>query len=291
MPTEQLEMLLTDPSMQEAISVILERSNDGREELEWSDVSDALSSAQWGRLIEQEVLVSAGAGFTVAEPEGVRARLETDDRRPSSNRETIEPYRWSALDKAAGATAVALFAGYWSPQLRDVVASTESVVLGPITEIIPFYGIIVLLSIATGLYSTVLQSRLTDHEKIQQYTQRMEALQNRKQAAEERGDDEALKQIRQEQREAAGDQLGLLKVKFRPMVWTMLVTIPVFLWLRWKVNGGHLGAGQTGLVVPLAGHVTWQQSLVGPMSTWIVWYFLCSMASRQIIQKTLGVQR
>ncbi|MDY6779493.1 MAG: EMC3/TMCO1 family protein, partial [Halobacteria archaeon] len=70
-----------------------------------------------------------------------------------------------------------------------------------------------------------------------------------------------------------------------------LMTIPVFLWLRWKIRGGHLGVENTGLVFPIVGHTSWQTPLFGPMPTWIVWYFLCSMGARQIIQKFLGYQR
>lgn len=69
----------------------------------------------------------------------------------------------------------------------------------------------------------------------------------------------------------------------------MLVTIPVFLWLRWKVRGGHLGADETGLVVPIAGAVPWQDPLVGPVSTWIGWYFLGSMASHRLVRKAYGL--
>lgn len=36
MPVEQLEPPLTDPAMQEAFAVIVERSEDGTEELEWA---------------------------------------------------------------------------------------------------------------------------------------------------------------------------------------------------------------------------------------------------------------
>jgi uncharacterized membrane protein (DUF106 family) len=129
-----------------------------------------------------------------------------------------------------------------------------------------------------------------DTEKLQAYQERMNRLNERRKAAKEADDEEALERIQEEQMEAAGDQLGMFKLQFRPMVWIMLLTIPVFLWLRWKVRGGHLGLAETGLVVPLAGAVGWQDPLFGPMSTWIVWYFLCSMASRQIIQKTLDIQ-
>ena len=306
MPIDQLALLLENPAVYEALEVVYERSDGGTEELEWRDVRDALSSEQWGRLIEEEVLVSAGTGFVIADPERVRAELEKRDAIDTRNRDgvdtenrdaadatelpSIEPVRWSTTDKAAGAFALLLFAGYWHTGLRSVVASVENTVLGPVTQVVPFYAVVLLLAVGTGLYSTALQQRLTDREKLETYRERMAEIRERMRAAEERGDDEALEELREERLEAAGDRLGMLKLQFRPMVWTMLLTIPVFLWLRWMVNGGHLSAGETGMILPLAGAVFWQEPLVGPMPTWIVWYFLASMASRQLIRKAFALR-
>jgi len=283
---EELASLLDDPAMREAVGVVLERSDGGRQELEWVDVRDALSSGQWGRLIEAGVLVGGRTGFTLDDPDAVKARI--DDPPPEGKE--IEPESWAWYDKAAGTTTLVLFAGYWNAGIRDTIASFDNLVLQPITAALPFYAVIMLLAVGTGLYSTLLQARLRDTEKLSAYQERMERLKERKAAAKERDDDDALERIQREQMDAAGDQLGMVKLQFRPMVWIMLLTVPVFLWLRWKVRGGHLGVGETGLVVPLAGAVSWQDPLLGPMSTWIVWYFLCSMASRQIIQKTLDIR-
>ncbi|MCD2200716.1 MULTISPECIES: DUF106 domain-containing protein [unclassified Halobacterium] len=292
MPAEQLESFLDNPAMREALSIVFERSEEGTDEVQWADVSDALSSGQWGRLIESGVLVSGGTGFTLANPDRVQQTLE--EHGPLSDTaegvDEIESESWAWYDKAAGVTALVLFAGYWNTGIRNIIASVDNLLLAPIVDMLPFYAVIILLAIVTGLYSTVLQARLMDHEKMQAYQERMNELKERKEEAKERGDDEALEQIQEEQMEAAGDQLGMFKLQFRPMVWIMLLTIPVFLWLRWKVRGGHLGVGETGMILPLAGAVSWQEPLLGPMRTWIVWYFLCSMASRQIIQKTLNIQ-
>jgi len=289
---EPLEPFLENPTMREAVSVVFERSDGGSEELQWSDVSNTLSSGVWGWLIREEVLVSEGAGFTLANPERVRQTLQEHGHLSDMTDEinTIESESWAWYDKAAGVTALALFVGYWNTGIRDMIASFDNLLLAPIVDILPFYAVIILLAVVTGLYSTVLQARLMDHETMQAYQERMNELSERKEAAKERGDDEALERIQGEQMEAAGDQLGMFKLQFRPMVWIMLLTIPVFLWLRWKVRGGHLGVGETGMIVPLAGTVSWQEPLLGPMSTWIVWYFFCSMASRQIIQKTFNIQ-
>ncbi|EMA27003.1 hypothetical protein C444_21306 [Haloarcula japonica DSM 6131] len=277
--------------MRDALATVVEHSDKGNEPLQWNDVSESLSNEEWGRLIREGVLVSDGTGFTVANPERVREALQPDEPMDTTtDTDGIEAESWAWYDKAAGLAALSLFAGYWSTGIRDTIASYDDLLLAPVTDAFPFFAVIILLAIVTGLYSTVLQSRLRDTEKIQAYQKRVNELKERKEAAKERGDDEALAELQEEQMEVASDQLGMFKLQFRPMVWIMLLTIPVFLWLRWKVRGGHLGASEFGLIVPLAGAVGWQEPLFGPMKTWIVWYFLCSMVSRQLIQKTFDIQ-
>lgn len=88
--------------------------------------------------------------------------------------------------------ANALFAGYWNTGIRDVIASFDNILLAPITNLLPFHIVVLLLAIVTGLYSTVLQSQLMDHEKLQTYRKRMNELKERREAAKERGDKDAL---------------------------------------------------------------------------------------------------
>jgi uncharacterized membrane protein (DUF106 family) len=286
MPAEQLELLLENPAMEEALAVVYDRSEEGTAELEWSDVSGDLSSEQWGTLIERGVLVSAGSGFVVADPEALQTQLDEQGTAELEFGE-IEPERWAPADKLAGVVVLVLFAGYFVSPLRNAVASAESLVLGPVVNLLPFYWVVLVLAAATGLFSTLVQDRLLDREKLDRYRERMQRLKKRRQAAKERGDEEALEELEAEQLERATDQVGMLKTQFRPTVWIMLLTIPVFLWLRWMVRAGHLGATQ-GLVLPFAGRVTWQQSLLGPIQTWILWYFLGSVVSRQLFEKLLN---
>jgi len=88
-----------------------------------------------------------------------------------------------------------------------------------------------------------------------------------------------------------GDQLGMFKEQFRPMVWIMFLTIPAFLWMYWALGfrGGVEHYAFQNIVIPFAGEVEWTAGIVGPMQIWIVWYFLCSMAFNQIIQKGLNI--
>ncbi|CAM2972464.1 DUF106 domain-containing protein [Halobacterium salinarum] len=293
MPDTQLASLLQTAAMREAASAVLEESDARTGDLQWDDVSDAVSSSQWGRLISAGVLTSTDTGFVVADPDELAAELaaHTDaESTEHTDAPAIESASWTIYDKAAAVGAIGLFAGYWNSSIQTTIASVDNQLLAPVMNLLPFHIVVLVLAVTTGVYSTYLQSRLMDHETLQAYKDRMAALKERREAAKERGDDEALERIQSEQMDAAGDQLGLFKLQFRPMVWIMLLTIPVFLWLRWEVRGGHLGASEHGMVVPLAGHVAWQHALLGPMATWIVWYFVCSMASRQFLQKTFNIQ-
>jgi uncharacterized membrane protein (DUF106 family) len=90
--------------------------------------------------------------------------------------------------------------------------------------------------------------------------------------------------------DAMSDQLGMFKAQFRPMVWIMLFTIPVFLWMYWMILDGRIATVENTLTIPFAGENPWRQSVAGPIQLWIIWYFICSMAFTQVIRKGLNIQ-
>ena len=282
-----------DDEMRTAVEVVLDRATDG--EVRWVDVRDEITSGQWGRLIEKEVLVDGEEGFALASTEAIEAGLETPDDSTGSDVETPETTSWSKWDKLAAVATVGAFAGYAVAPVRNLIAGAIDVVLGPLLSLVPFYVIIMLIALATGLYSTLLRAGLMDMEKMSMYQDRMKDIQERRKDAKERDDDEALDAIQEEQMDAMGDQLGMFKEQFRPMVWIMFLTIPAFLWMFWVIGyrgseSAYPAIATQEIVVPLAGAVTWDAGLVGPLQMWIVWYFLCSMAFTQIVQKSLNIQ-
>jgi len=150
------------------------------------------------------------------------------------------------------------------------------------------------IALATGLYSTLLRAGLMDMDKMSAYQDRMKDIQDRRKDAKERDDQEALDAIQEEQMEAMGDQLGMFKEQFRPMVWIMFLTIPAFLWMFWVIGyrgstAAYPDVAAQELIVPLAGTVTWDTGIVGPIQMWIV-CFLCSMAFTQLVQKSLNIE-
>ena len=289
-----------DSDMRAAVETVLSHVDDDADgEVTWVDVKGNLTSGQWGRLIERGVLVEGDAGFRLADTEEVRAGLNGSPSSASSSTasssaddEEIEGTSWSKYDKGAAAVTVALFAGYsWAP-LRDLIGGAMDVALGPLADLMPFYAVVMILALATGLYSTLLQANLMDMEKMSQYQDRMKDIQERRKQAKEEGNDEELDRIQEEQMEAMGDQMGMFKEQFRPMVWIMFFTIPVFLWMYWGIGIGPNAETHVplqNLVLPLMGEVAWTDQVLGPIQAWIVWYFLCSMGFTQIIRKGLNI--
>ena len=277
--------------MRDAIQVVLDNASGG--EVRWVDVRDQITSGQWGRLIEKEVLVDGDEGFALADRDEIEAGMEDDSG--GSDVETPETTTWSKWDKLAGVATLGAFVGYAVSPVRNAIAGGIDVVLGALLNVVPFDVVIMVIALGTGLYSTLLRAGLMDMEKMGAYQERMKDIQERRKAAEERDDDEALDEIQEEQMEAMGDQLGMFKEQFRPMVWIMFLTIPAFLWMFWVIgyrgsDAAYPAVAAQELVVPLAGTVTWDTGIVGPIQMWILWYFLCSMAFTQLVQKSLNIE-
>ncbi|MFO7927277.1 MAG: DUF106 domain-containing protein [Halobacteriota archaeon] len=285
------ELVKEDPEMEDALRYVLDRADERT--VSWGDVSDELTSGQWGRLIEMGLLVdSDGEGFDVSDPDGVREALEDDDLELPDPPDADSS--WSKWDKMAAVGAIAMFAGYTFRSVREPLADALNVFLGPLLNTLPFFAVVMILALFTGLYSTLLQSNLMNMEVMGAYQSRMKEIQERRKEAKERGDDEALQRIQDEQMEAMADNLGMFKEQFRPMVWIMVLTIPVFLWMYAVV--GFRGAplypnvDLAPMMMPIVGEVGWNESLLGPIQAWIVWYFVCSMCFTQVIRKALNIQ-
>jgi len=272
--------------MTDALSTVLEVAEE-QGVVTWGDVSDELTTGQWGRLIETGLLIDAdGSGFVVDDPDGVREALGEAEPAEDEDADTS----WSTYDKAAGLAALGIMVGYMDPGIRAMVGSTIDVLLGPLEASLPFYMVILALAVMTGLWSTILQDNLMNMDVMSGYQEKNKQLRERRKEAKERGDDEALKEIQQEQMEMMSENAGMFKAQFRPMVWIMLLTIPVFLWMYWMILDVGVGEGVV-MVMPLIGEVTgWQMGVLGPIQAWIVWYFVCSMGFAQIMRKALNVQ-
>jgi len=266
---EKIDALVReDSSMAAALEAIRDEADRNGGEVQWADVSDDLTSGQWGRLIEKGVLVDGDQGFEIADREAYDRALDGDGDGSNAAADVDideEESSWSQWDKLAGVGALLLMPGYWFDSIQNVVGNAVNVFLGPLDAALPFYAVILSVALLTGLYSSLLQANLMNTEVMGKYQERMKAVQNeqkelrqKKKDAEDRGASEAeierieneIEKAREEQMEAMADNLGMFKEQFRPMVWIMLLTIPLFLWMYWTIRTGAIGAAEETVVMP-----------------------------------------
>lgn len=285
---EKVEDLADDGEhMTDALSAVLDVA-DEKGTVTWADVSDDITSGEWGRLIEKGLLVDVdGEGFVLDDPEGVREALDAADPAASDD----EGSSWTVYDKMALFAILGLFIGYAFSGVRESISQPIHLFLGPLESAMPFYLVVLVLAIITGLFSAIVQDNLMDMEVMGEYREKANELKERRKRAKERGDDEELEKIQQEQMEMMTENLGMLQAQFRPMIWILLFTIPIFLWLFWIVRDVGVTVTDPVIVMPLFGAMpTWDAGVVGPIEAWIVWYFVCSLVFTQVIRKALNVQ-
>jgi len=274
--------------MTDALSTVLDVA-ESKGSVTWSDVSDEMSSGEWGRLIEKGLLVDAGGdGFVVDDPDGVREALDEADPSVTDDADLS----WTVYDKMAAMTVLGMFLGYALPDVRAVVGNTINVVLGPLQSFLPFYLVVMVLAILTGVFSAFFQDNLGNTDVMGDYREKTQELKDRREKAKERGDDEELERIQEEQMEMMSENLGVFKAQFRPMVWIMTVTIPVFLWMFWAVRDSTVEAAVDPVIImPFVGEVSsWTAGVAGPFQAWLLWYIVCSFGFGQIVRKALNVQ-
>jgi len=274
--------------MADAISAVLERARENGGAVQWSDVRDDITSGQWGRLIEREILVDDEDGFRLADEDAVETALSDDDVEAATE---DDDEGWRTIDKLALVGAVGMILGYNYNPIRDTIGNAIDLVLGPVTASLPFYGVVLVAAVLTGVASVLVQGQMMDYSGMSGNQEKMEELKERRKKAKEEGDDEELERINQEQQELVMEQFSNFASNFRPMIWTMAVSIPVFLWMYWQLGTDPSVKDQV-MVMPMLGEVGWREGIVGfiPFPAWIVWYFLCSMSLSQLLRKALNIQ-
>lgn len=191
---------------------------------------------------------------------------------------------WSLYDKLAAVLVFGLMSGYFLAPIEHVITTTLQTVLGPLTVLLPFSALLLVLSGTTGVVSTVIRHRLGDTEKLQQLQERIEEVSDRLQEA--RTDDDSV-ELQADQKEMMMDWISVLKLQIRPAVWSMLITIPIFLWVRWLVTAPTAAIAPLALSVPLLGPLAWTGTIIGPLKIWVIWYCGGSMSSAVISRKLL----
>jgi uncharacterized membrane protein (DUF106 family) len=278
------------------LATVLGRAEAGDGTVRWADVRGEVDSTHWGTLVERELVVDAGGAFVVDDPVAVREVLAEVD-----GTEVSEPDRgadvpsgdadpdaddesggWSAADRAAGVGALVLMTGYQVAGIRNAVGGTLDVVLGPAEAMVPFPVLVLLLAVGSAVATTLVQRRLTGDDAG---TERVDEISEEIAAARERGDEETVEALLAEQRQLV---VSTFSGQLRPMAWTMVLTVPLFLWLYWVTLSPTQAVAPVVTVLPYLGDVVWTAKVVGPMRAWMLWYLACSLSSGAAVRRAVG---
>ncbi|ELY38819.1 DUF106 domain-containing protein [Halalkalicoccus jeotgali] len=285
-----LHSLIEDEASRQALARVLTYAENGDGTVTYAAVNDVIEAETWGRLLKTGALVPADSVFVIDDPPAVREALEGANIEPptdsgQTSAETDES-AWRPVDKVAGIGSLTLVAGYQIPAIKSAIVGPMDLVLGPLAGLLPFPLLVIVLATLVALVSTGVRRRLLDQEQIDAQKERLQQAQDSLSAARQRGDDAAVERLTNHQQDLMRDQLGIMKNTFRPLVWTMFVTVPVFLWLSWFVMNPAGAIVTAAPLIPVIDQIVWSARLVGPMQMWMGWYFVSSLASNLLVKRT-----
>jgi uncharacterized membrane protein (DUF106 family) len=149
---------------------------------------------------------------------------------------------------------------------------------------IPFYILIVILSALTGLYSSIIQKYTIDYDKMTEAQERMKEFQTEYREAQLSQDEKKIKKLEAKKDRVMREQLEMSQNQFKPMAYILVVSVPIFFWLLFRLN-----QVKTTITFPYVGSVGLHDPAVWIIPAWILWYMICSITLSQVIRKSLNI--
>jgi uncharacterized membrane protein (DUF106 family) len=179
-----------------------------------------------------------------------------------------------------------LIFSYSIPWVRGTVGGAIDVIFGPLAANLPFYIFIIILSTLTAIYSSIIQKYTIDYEKMQDTQERMKVFQKEYREAQLSGDDKRIKKLDAKRDKMMKDQLEMSQQQFKPMAYILIVSVPIFFWLLYRLNNFQ---DPIGITMPFFGPHLLSDFILGPIPAWILWYMICSLTISQVVRKALNI--
>lgn len=180
--------------------------------------------------------------------------------------------------------AMLLIFSYSIPAIREGVGGSINLVFGPLANLVPFYILIVILSTITALYSSIIQKYTIDYERMQEVQARMKVFQKEYREAQLSGDEKRLKKMNVKKDRMMKEQMEMSQNQFKPMAYIMIITVPIFFWLIYRLN-----SSEGEIIMPFFGLHSMTDFILGPLPAWILWYMICSLTISQVVRKSLNI--
>jgi uncharacterized membrane protein (DUF106 family) len=170
--------------------------------------------------------------------------------------------------------------------LRTTVGHSIDLVFAPLVVDfrIPFFILIVILSAITGLYSSIIQKYTIDYERMTDVQERMKEFQKEYREAQLSQDEKKIKKLDAKKDRVMREQLELSQQQFKPMAYILVLTVPIFFWLLYRLSQLH-----TTITLPYYGIHNLTDPILWVIPAWMVWYMICSITISQVIRKALNI--
>jgi uncharacterized membrane protein (DUF106 family) len=170
--------------------------------------------------------------------------------------------------------------------LRTTVGHSIDLAFAPLVEgfRIPFFILIVILSAITGLYSSIIQKYTIDYERMTDVQERMKEFQKEYREAQLSQDEKKIKKLDAKKDRVMREQLELSQQQFKPMAYILVLTVPIFFWLLYRLSQLH-----TTITLPYYGIHNLTDPVLWVIPAWMVWYMICSITISQVIRKALNI--
>ncbi|NYT04987.1 MAG: DUF106 domain-containing protein [Methanomicrobiales archaeon] len=178
---------------------------------------------------------------------------------------------------------------YSIESIRVGIGSAMDMIFAPIVQspdggyVTSWLVIILALAAITGVYSSLLQKYTIDYEKMQVVQKKMRDFQKDFREAQLSGDEKKVKKMMDKRDKLMQEQLEMSQEQFKPMSYIMVITVPIFLWLLYKVP--DMGS----IVFPFWGELNLADGTPFFLPAWILWYMICSLTLSQVIRKSLNI--
>ncbi|HJJ47409.1 MAG TPA: EMC3/TMCO1 family protein [Methanocorpusculum sp.] len=183
-----------------------------------------------------------------------------------------------------------MFLYQWQ-ELRQAIAGIVNVIIAPFQAMgLPFFALVLILATITGTYSSLIQKYTINYDKMFENQEKTKEFNIKFREAQKSGDEKLIKKMQAKQQQMMADQMEVTKQQFTPMIYILIVTIPIFFWLYENIpkviDMGNIM--NTALVLPFGGlteyfHMFWF------IPAWLLWYMICSLCMVQIIRKALNI--
>ncbi len=175
--------------------------------------------------------------------------------------------------------------------LRIPVGHGVNQVLGPVVTSwhIPLFIVILIMSVITGAYSSLILNRSVDQSVVKESQTKMREFQKAFREAQLAGDKAKLKKLEKERAEIMELSMDVQMQSMKPMPYILVLSLPVFGWLNYLLYDAQLPAEiSRTITMPYLGTLNYTHS-ISILPVWIIWYLLTSLVFTQVIRKTIGM--